>query len=70
VVSDAESDSSSSPKGFESESLSDVDAAAARPSSVSDGIDEISEASEDDAESCESSLADSEVSIFAPQDRR
>ena len=51
-----------------SESLSDADddAAAARPSSVSDGIDEISEPSdENDAESCVvSSLADSEVSIL------
>ncbi len=56
----------SSPKGFESESLSEADAAAARPSSVSDGIDEISEASdEDDAESCVSSLADSELSIIS-----
>ena len=47
-------------------SLSDADddAAAARPSSLSDGIDEISEPSdENDAESCVSSLEDSEVSI-------
>ena len=50
-------------EGFESESLSDADddAAAARPSSVSDGIDEISEPSdENDAESYVPSLEDSE----------
>ena len=57
----------SGPRGIlDPESLSDADddAAAARPSSVSDGIDEISEPSDEkDAESCVS-LADSEVSIF------
>ena len=57
----------SGPRGIlDPESLSDADddAAAARPSSVSDGIDEISEPSdENDAESCVSSLEDSEVSI-------
>ena len=47
-------------RGQPAPALSEADAAAARPSSVSDGIDEISEASDEDDAEYVPSLEDSE----------